>query len=386
MDFKLFSADDHVDMAYLPSDLWTKRVPSNLRERVPRRMDTQEGERWVVNGKDIIDRTGPRPFGKRGLQVEHPSGQWRPTTPSLRLADMDRDGIESQVLFGGFIPNLPDLDPELNSICINAYNSWIAEFSSDNPDRLIGLGCVPGHDGESAVRELYHCVELGLKGIQFNPFQAARPIWHETWDPLWSAANETGLPINFHLGGGQWSAGRWMPGKDLPGVDPSLPTPTGGSQAGAGNRGAAAMNRATVPSQLDEVLCSLILCGAMDRNPNLKVVLAESSIGWIPYMLEKLDRKYQEMHIDTQRDDAPDLEMMPSGYWYRQMYATFQEDPVGMRLLDLLGPQNVMWASDYPHPDSLWPESHPTVDLNFKGIDPKITRMILRENGVGLYS
>ena len=370
MDYQLFSADDHVDMAYLPADLWTKRVPANLKERVPRRMDTPEGERWVVEGGDIIDRTGPRPFGKRGLQVEHPIGQWRPTTAALRLADMDRDRIESQVLFGGFIPNLPDRDPELNAICIHAYNNWVAEFCEADPKRLIGLGCVPGHDGEAAVTELYNCVRLGLRGIQFNPFQAYRPVWHEVWDPLWSAANETGIPINFHLGGGQWSAGRGLAGKE----------------AGANNRGAAAMNRATVPSQLDEVLCGLILCGAMDRNPNLKVVLAESSIGWIPYMLEKLDRKYQEMHIDTQRDDAPDLELMPSGYWYRQMYATFQEDPVGMRLLDLLGIENVMWASDYPHPDSLWPESHPTVDTNFKGIDPKITRMILRENGVKLYS
>ena len=77
--------------------------------------------------------------------------------------------------------------------------------------------------------------------------------------------------------------------------------------------------------------------------------------------------------------------MMPSDYWKRQGHATFQEDPIGVQLLEYMGPQTVMWASDYPHTDSVWPESHETVDKMFKDVDPKVTKMVLRENGLKLY-
>jgi predicted TIM-barrel fold metal-dependent hydrolase len=280
---------------------------------------------------------------------------------------MDRDGVEGQVLYNG-LPGLNRLDPELQVECIRAFNDWTIDFAKARPDRLISLGYMPTHSGEAAAAELRYCAKQGLKGVQFLPFDAYRPVWHAMWEPLWQAADETGLSVGMHLGGGQWSTARseWA------------------KEPGAQKRGAGAMGRITVPNQLDEVLVSMVMCGAMDRYPNLRVVIAECSIGWIPYILEKMDRKYAEMH-PTGRDDAPDLKLQPSEYWRRQMYATFQEDPVGVKFLDMIGEDNVLWASDYPHPDSTWPESHPTNEAVFQGLPATTARKILRDSTRRLY-
>ena len=98
------------------------------------------------------------------------------------------------------------------------------------------------------------------------------------------------------------------------------------------------------------MLMSLIFSGALERFPNLKIVIGEAGLGWIPYVLQHMDLEWEDQFKDL------DLKMKPSEYWHRQCYATYQTDPVGIRLLDILGEDNVMWGSDYPHPDGIWPD------------------------------
>lgn len=372
MDYELFSADDHVDLRFLPSDLWEKRVPQAFRERAPRVVATPEGQCWVADGQ--VFSAVPTKFqvstiGARFTPVDHEPGRWRPTTPELRLADMDRDRVQSQVLYGGLISGFQQKDPQLNAVCMQAYNDWVAEFCQAAPKRLIGLGFLPVHDGEAAVTELYRCAKLGLRGVQFQPFDSYKPVWHPVWDPLWAAASETGVSVSFHVGGGNWT----MPLDKTYG--PDIPK----------NRGAYASAAVVLPNQLDEVLTGLILSGAFMRYPNFRAVLGESSIGWIPFVIDRMDRKYEECSGGKHSRFDSALEELPSFYWKRQCYATFQNDPVGVRLLDVMGPQTAMWGSDYPHIDGVWPFSHEIVEQNFKGVDPKIARMVLRDNAAKLY-
>ena len=208
--WKLFSADDHVDLQYLPGDMWVKRVPQKYRDRVPRLIETKDGWHFEADGKIFgthykYDDFTSAKFGKSTSPVIQEPGRWRPTTPELRLEDMDRDGVECQVMYGGLIAGFQLEEPELNAVSMRAYNEWIAEFCGASPERLIGLGFVPVHDVDSAVQELYNCAKLGLKGVQFQAFDAKRRIWDLAWEPLWSAAEETGVPISFHQGGGLWS-------------------------------------------------------------------------------------------------------------------------------------------------------------------------------------
>jgi predicted TIM-barrel fold metal-dependent hydrolase len=140
--------------------------------------------------------------------------------------------------------------------------------------------------------------------------------------------------------------------------------------------------------QMDEPLAAVIFSGALERHPGLRIVLAETGIGWLPYMLERMDDTYQRF-VDAadywRANGGLRLSMPPSEYWKRQIWATFQLDLVGLRLVDVLGASRVMWASDYPHADSTWPDSRRAIEENFRGVAEATRRRILCDNARELY-
>jgi predicted TIM-barrel fold metal-dependent hydrolase len=129
------------------------------------------------------------------------------------------------------------------------------------------------------------------------------------------------------------------------------------------------------PLQMDEIMVSLILSGVCERHPRLRLVLGESGIGWLPYVLERLDDTYEERLADDLG-----LPLPPSAYFKRQMYATFQKDFHGVRAMAEIAPDNVMWGSDYPHRDGTWPFSQKAIEEQFRGIAPAVQRQVLWEN------
>lgn len=375
MDYRVISADDHIDLQWLPKDLWVKRVPAQWQERCPRVVDTPEGPYWTCDGQRW-DPWGGRKgaagaMGGRRLALERGGvlepGVLRPTTTALRLADMDRDGVDATVMYGPIVPLLIE-DRELRKVCYRAYNDWLAEFCATAPERLIGVGLIPIDGGQNAAEEVRYLKRIGLRTGMLLAARVETPLWDESWEPLWQAAAETGVAIGFHLGGGLRSV-VW----------------SGPKATNPGNMGARV---SCSPLQMDEPLAALIFSGALERYTGLKIVLAETGIGWLPYMLERMDDTYQKFL------DAPEfwrsqsklaLSMPPSAYFRRQIWATFQSDHAGMRLLDVLGEDRVMWASDYPHADSTWPESRKAIDDNFRHVADSARRRILCDNARGLY-
>jgi predicted TIM-barrel fold metal-dependent hydrolase len=375
MEYHIISADDHIDLPWLPQDLWQKRVPSAWRERAPRVVDTPAGPDWVC-GDAHWDAWGGRKgaagaMGGRRLALERGGvlepGVLRPTTTALRLADMDRDGVDATVMYGPIVPLLI-ADPELRRVCYRAYNDWLAEFCATAPERLIGAGLIPIDDPRSAADEVRYLEKVGLRTGMFLAARVERPLWDDAWEPLWEAGAGTGIPIGFHLSGG-------------------LRTVVVGGAKGhhPGNMG---VRVACSTIQMDEPLAAVIFSGALERHPGLKIVLAETGIGWLPYMLERMDDTYQKFV------DAPDfwakqgglaITRPPSDYFHRQVWATFQTDHVGLRLLDVLGEDRVMWASDYPHADSTWPESQKAIEENFRDVPLPARRRVLCDNARELY-
>jgi predicted TIM-barrel fold metal-dependent hydrolase len=375
MDYRIVSADDHIDMPWLPRDLWQKRVPAAWRERAPRVVDTPEGPYWTC-GDERWDAWGGRrgaagAMGGRRLALEKGGvlepGVLRPTTTALRLADMDRDGVDATVMYGPIVPLLVP-DPELRRVCYRAYNDWLAEFCATAPERLVGAGLIPIDDAESAAAEVRHLAQLRLRTGMFLAASVKEPLWEDAWEPLWQAAAETGVVIGFHLGGG------------LRTVQFTGPRAT--------HRGNMGVRVAASTLQMDEPLAAVIFSGALERHPDLKIVLAETGIGWLPYMLERLDDTYDKF-LDArefwERHGGLALRMEPSRYFKRQVWATFQTDHAGLRLLDVLGDDRVMWASDYPHADSTWPESQKAIEANFKDVPAASRRRILCDNARALY-
>jgi predicted TIM-barrel fold metal-dependent hydrolase len=370
---RVMSADSHMDLVYLPPDTFTSRLPAKWGDRVPHVVEL-DGQKVWVSGEDRLARFayyGPGiAGGQRGkiLAAEgFTSGQLRPSEPQLRRADQERDGVEAEVIYGligisrGLYGARGITDPELLRAVYHAYNDYIADFNRSMPGRFFGLGCLPNHDAKVAADEIHHCAELGLRGVIFLPWTAAMPVWHEMWEPMWAAAEETGLVLSFHV----FEGGTTTVGYEIKGVKSLAST---GAWLVVG------------PMQMDEILCSVILSGMLARHPRLKVVLGEAGIGWIPYVLERLDDTYKERLAD----DCP-LALLPSEYFKRQVYATFQKDHYGVLAFAEIVPDNVMWGSDYPHRDGTWPFSQQAIEEQFRGVEPAIRQKMVYENAARLY-
>src|SRR5712692_2659219 len=369
MSLSVMSADSHMDLIYLPPDTFTSRMPSTWRDRAPQVVE-RDGRKVWVSGNAVLGPWGvygPGVTGGRRGRILAEAGfasgkQTRPSNPLQRREDQERDGVEAEIIYGiigisrGLFSYKGITDRELLSAIYRAYNEWIAEFSRAMPGRFFGLGCLPNHDAALAADEIRHCATLGLKGALFVPWGSAMPVWHDMWEPMWTAAEEADLVVSFHV----FEGGGATVGYEVKGV-----------------RHPAVIGSWTVvaPAQMDEILVSAILSGVCERHPRLRLVLGESGIGWLPYILERLDDTYEERLSDDLK-----LSLPPSAYFKRQIYATFQKDFHGVRAMAEIAPDNVMWGSDYPHRDGTWPFSQKAIEEQFRGIDETIKRKMLWDN------
>ena len=258
-DYQLISADAHMDLMQLPPDIFASRVEAEWRQRVPSVEETHEGERWwLLDGKKI-SRSGFYGPGVTGgdrgdvlAREGFTSGATRPSDPKLRREDCLRDGVDAEVMYGIIGMYRYTEDSALVSRLFHAYNDWLVDFCANDPQRFKGLGCLPSDDVEGAVLELRHVADLGLGGALIAPYHAAMPMWHEMWEPLWETAVETGVPVHFHTFGGASGGGTSSVGYVINGVE---------------NAASAGAYTCVAPLQLDEVMTSMLLCGASGAAP-----------------------------------------------------------------------------------------------------------------------
>src|SRR5687767_8959040 len=130
---------------------------------------------------------------------------------------------------------------------------------------------------------------------------------------------------------------------------------------------------------MSNILTSMIYGGVLERCPRIRLVLGEAGIGWIPYVLWRMDAEWEDQFKDLS------LTMPPSAYWRRQCWATYQTDPVGLKLIDELGADKIMWGSDFPHPDGVWPDSREYIAREMAAVPAGIQRKIVCENAAQLY-
>ena len=249
---------------------------------------------------------------------------------------------------------------------MQAFNSWLAEFCASDPDRLVGLAVLPSHDAEAALRELERVARLGLRGAIFDVFDASMPISDPAWDSLWAVAAESGMPISVHIGFGAQQPMR--PGSK-------------GAGFGLGKTWRLPVAAATGCLSLAQVLAEVIFSGVIERHPELKFVLGESSIGWIPFVLERLDFEHENY-----REHLGNLpKLRPSDQFRRNVWCTFQDEAFGVEMIPRIGEDNVMWASDYPHGDGTFPDTREAVSRIFSGMPDGLRCKVTRDNVAKLY-
>jgi predicted TIM-barrel fold metal-dependent hydrolase len=358
----VYSCDDHLDLYAVPTGLWEARLPRAQAERGPR-VITRDGQRvWVCDDR-VMGRSGRlqtstlaknlNAIGRAGIEDDG----YRAGDPQLRLQDMDRDSLWASVIYGPVALGFPIADPPLQEACYAAWNDWaVEEFNAVAPDRLCVLAFLPAHSPAAAAGELERCAGLGHRGAIIDVFDI--DPGDPAWDRLWAAAAHTGLPISFHLKGGSWSGLSYQMGKWQSAAFATI-----------------------LPLQLDEPLATMIFCGALERNPGLTLVLAESGVGWLPYFLTRMDLEWRNLR--DQLAYAP--EIPPSELFRRQVVATFEEEELGAQFIPLLGADSCMWASDYPHTDSTFPNSLQAIEESLGTLPGTDRRKITATNCARLY-
>jgi predicted TIM-barrel fold metal-dependent hydrolase len=376
MRYTRISADTHIDLPWLPPDLFTANASAAMKARVPYVTEGPDGPHWTArNGRSFGLVCGVGPSGQKfvpganyrvdvmastGLYDDGRRGIRRVTDPVLRLRDMERDGVQAEVLFGilGAATRLGDHEAAAEMCRI--YNDWLADFCRHAPDRYIGLACLPYGDIGAAVAETRRVAGLGFRGVELSCSWDMEPMWHPVWEPFWQVVSEVGLPLHFH-------------------TFPSLPPDKLTQQTGLTRKAAFFTVVSGFQLNLVNIIAAVIGAGVLERYPRLRISFGESGIGWLPYALDRMDFEWEDRFKDL------GLTMKPSDYWRRQCKATFQFDRVGTKLIDDIGVETLMWGSDYPHADGVWPESSKYIQEQFGHLPAEVTHRITCENAGRFY-
>ena len=374
--YSIIDVDTHV--SELP-DTWTSRVPAAMRDRVPRvEQDAKGRDIWVIDG-ERVSLAGLLATAGVGDFKDYPStfGEMHPGAydADARLRYMDDMGIWAMVMY----PNVAGFgsqqflklrDPELMLACVEAYNNWQTDWASADPRRLLPVTSTPFWDIDASVREVRRCAEMGHRGILFTgePHKFGQPLLGDRrWDPLWATAVELDVPISFHIGSGNMEGGMT---KEMMAVYGKMATFTAGS--------------VEVFLKNGIQLSDLLLSGVLARFPDIKFVSVESGIGWIPFVLEALDYQFLGNRVVEER---PDLDMLPSEYFARNVFACYWFEQVApRRLLDKVGVDRILFETDFPHPTSLYgDEVHDRIASGLSDSTPEERRAILWGNAQALY-
>jgi predicted TIM-barrel fold metal-dependent hydrolase len=301
-------------------------------------------------------------FDRAGI---HDASARRPAVAELRLADMDRDGVATQVIFGPIFQISTD-DPVLRTACYRVYNDWLLDFCKAAPDRLIGLPMLP-ETPEGACAELERVrAKGGVRQVNLMIANVNPKLDDPAWEPLWQALEESGIILSWHI-----TVFVGKPGDRV-----------------AGKAASVFENTKFFLANFLEPFVDLFAWGILERHPRLRMVMAEAGTGWLPWLVEELD--YRHWRLWEAKEFWADkggsaLVTKPSELFKRQIYATFQEDHVAMSLIPFFGDGHLLWASDYPHPDSVWPNSRQAIERQMRHLSPEMRRKLTHDNAAALY-
>lgn len=355
-------ADVHVTP---PPQMWKEYLSPQFRDQAPT-VETEgdvdyivfEGQRRQVHLMQSQAGRKTDEYKNVGKLSDMRLGGWQ---AEKRIEDMDRDGMDKAVLFGGGPLQTGNLDLFFDSF--DAFNRWQSDFCAHDPKRLFSAAFLPTVDVPTTVRMMHEAKLRGDVAVNIPAFpQSIRnftkmsSIWQAMtgdaggdrqyrdpeFDPIWATAQELDLAITFHLGA------RISRYKDKTNFLPDIPM------------GKTAML---------EVVSIMLYGGVFDRFPKLRIGLIESGVGWIPWACEYMDRTWEMQRHWTECD----IQHPPSHYFDQNVYASFISDRIGIELRNKPGCRNIMWSSDYPHSETTFPHSHAVIADNFRDV-PKAER------------
>ncbi len=383
LSYKTVDADAHVNP---PPDFWHHYLPKHLQELAPRIESGDDADYVVFEGRrkklNIINAQAGRKgkdFKMEGRQSDTRSGGWE---PEARLADMDADGIDAQIMFGGGPLGTKNMDLYIESF--RAYNRWLADFCAHDPRRFCGVAYLPLREVDETITMMKEAANLGFTAVNIPAFpqnmmetttagptgassalaaQAAaltgnpwgeKQYYQPEYDRLWAAAVDLNLTLTFHLGG---RIVRFE------------------------NKQAFLSDMVMSKFAMCEPIAILLFSGVFMRHPKLRIATIESGGGWLAFATDYMDKTWEKQRYWI---DSP-LQEPPSFYMDQNVYASFIHDRVAIETRNLPGARNIMWSSDYPHSETTFPESHKMIARIFAGVPESEKHMIICERARKLF-
>ncbi|MDA1077088.1 MAG: amidohydrolase family protein, partial [Proteobacteria bacterium] len=358
--FFMASADGHVQE---PRTTFKDRVPEKFHDRLPTVVVSRDKKTQYQKTE------GFRPAKLNWVQplaghekLRYESGR----DPNQRAAELAIDGVDAEILF----PNVglamwATRDADFSQIMCTAWNHWAWENYGPHNHQLAPMACVAPAAMDEAIAEIQRCAALGFKGI----CMPCKPVFGSPdvddlnynlreFEPLWDCVEDVDLPVTFHV-----STGR----------DPR----TSRSQGGA------VINYAVhslAPTM--EPLINICASGVAERHPKLRFGAIEAGIGWVAWMLEAMDEAYRKHHMWVR----PKLDLLPSEYFKRQGFSSFQEDRAGLALAREFGLiDNFLWANDFPHHEGSWPYSAQAIERQMAHLNDEERAKILGLNTARIF-
>ena len=274
-----------------------------------------------------------------------------------RVADQDLDGVDAEVLYPSILFNIYQIENlDIVKATFETYNDWMVDYCSPAPDRLFPLACIQLYDLDAAIAEMERAKKMGHVGVCIPASAPPEHPYTDKWyDPFWAAAQEMKMPLTMHIF-------------------------TGASANHGVNHSSAGYALAFTGMMF--TITDLIQGGVCERFPEIKFVPTEFETGWVGIMLRRLDWAYFRGG-GARKEGA--LPMKPSDYWKRNFLVTFEDDDIGISTRHISGTNTLLWGNDYPHGDSIFPDSQGVLDRILKDCTPEECYEMTVKNAVKLY-
>ncbi|HVW40395.1 MAG TPA: amidohydrolase family protein [Amycolatopsis sp.] len=340
-----------------PEDLWRTSLPPRLAELMPRADKDPDGmwETVHIDGMSFRRRL-PNP---KAMKFYEASGRAPGSRDiGLRMKDLDQEGVWSELVFPSLgMWSSSFRTPEALREALRVSNDWAFEVIDKAQPRLISTAQVSTLDIDDAVHELERVAELGYRAVflPVTPHPLQKDYHRDEWEQFWSAAEAAGMVLAFHIG-----------------TDPI--DLADGAAAGVTYRGpgGAVLNYTETTFGGQRAVTKLVACGALDRHPELKILISEGGATWVPFIADRIEEGYRQ-HAMAVR---PKLERSPREIIYSQVYASFQHDRSAVAAMTAMGYENVMWGSDYPHLEGTYGHTQDTLHQLFDGVEDKVRQRI----------
>ncbi len=373
----LISADSHVGET---EDL-RARLPEALRRHVPLLVPTAKGDVDVEVGGKIVPFS---PYGDAELsdcdkELEFRSDPSYGTDLGRRMRDMAREDVRAQVVF----PNI-SLDcgggqssREYAVALAMAYNDFVWDVFSAEPKRFKPAAMLPLDDLGQAVAEATRCIERGFATLFLPCVVPWQPYRLDVYEPLWSLVAEAGIPLSFHVFSGNLALG----GEFGDASDMSDERLERTRKAGAARRlGEEQLETVVGMAAGMAPILELTGSGVLERHPDLRFVVTEAECGWLPWVLQAMDRMQERRHLYSKK-----LPLRASEYFRRQGAITITDDEVALRNIESIDSDCLLWGNDYPHDEGTWPESGRVIESIRESLGPERAHAVLSGNAARIY-